>query len=409
MSRRRWLLLPLARPATVAMPHGACQEPESVAALTVPSPLSRHAHGRDNNFNLIRFVAATTVILFHSYALTGNDKYDPVRRLTGGAADGGYVAVMVFFVVSGFLVTKSFVRQPSVPAFVAARVLRIYPGLVLAAVLTVVIAGASSTVPWQSFLRDPLTREYLLATMSGWDVRDRLPGAFASNPFPHAVNGSLWTLPIELKLYLGCLLAGVCTLLHRPWLFNAAFVAGIVLFAWHPEWFPIRPEIGVVREFGLAFALGALAWVNRDRVVLSPWLALGALLLIVFNPWGLGRRPFFVPLVAYLVLALALHPWFRFAAFNRLGDYSYGLYVYAFPIQQMLVQAHPGGRPVPLFVAAFATTAVLAVSSWHLVERPMLGLKSRFAGGRRVVPAVPGKRRLANEGNPSTRNPGEKP
>ena len=381
----------------------------SAPLTAVPSPLASFAHGRDNNFNLIRFVAATNVIVFHSFALTDHRKDDPLLRLTGGVVDGGYLAVMVFFVVSGFLVAKSFVRQPSVGAFVAARVLRIYPGLVLAAVVTVLVAGACSTLPWRSFLGDPQTLEYLLATASGWDVRDRLPGAFASNPFPHAVNGSLWTLPIELKFYVGCLLAGVCTLLHRPWLYNAAFLVGVVLFARHPEWFPIRPEIGVVRDFALAFALGAFAWVNRDRIPLSPWLAAGALLLIAFNPWGLGRRPFFVPLVAYLVLALALHPRFRFAPFNRVGDYSYGLYVYAFPIQQMLVQVLPGIGPVELFAAAFAVTAVLAVLSWHLVEQPMLGLKSRFADGRRVAPAVPEGRDATPEDQPSTSTPGGKP
>jgi peptidoglycan/LPS O-acetylase OafA/YrhL len=400
---------PVASQASMATPFAAAREGAGGSSSGVPSSLARFAHGRDNNFNLVRFVAATTVILFHSYALTDNHKDDPLFRLTGGVADGGYLAVMVFFVVSGFLVTKSFVRQPSVGAFVAARVLRIYPGLALAALVTVLIAGASSAVPWRRFLGDPQTLEYLLVTVSGWDVRDRLPGAFASNPFPHVVNGSLWTLPIELKLYVGCLLAGVCTLLRRPWLFNAAFVAGVVLFARHPEWFPIRPEIGVVRDFGLAFALGALAWVNRDRIVLSPWLALGAVLLIAFNPWGLGRNPFFVPLVAYLVLAFALHPRFRFAPFNRVGDYSYGLYVYAFPIQQILVHAFPGSRPVGLFIAAFAATAVLAVLSWHLVERPMLGLKSRFAGGRAVAPTVPEERGLTNEIEPSTPTPGGKP
>lgn len=392
--------------AIAATPLPAPRERASSSPARVPSPLARFAHGRDNNFNLIRFVAATNVILFHSYALTDNHKYDPLYRLTGGVANGGYVAVMVFFVVSGFLVAKSFVRQPSVGAFVAARVLRIYPGLALAALVTILIAGLSSAVPWRSFLTDPQTLEYLVVTASGWDVRDRLPGAFASNPFPHTVNGSLWTLPIELKLYVGCLLAGVCTLLRRPWLYNATFVAGVILFGRHPEWFPIRPEIGVVRDFGFAFALGAFAWVNRDRVVLSPWLALGAVLLIAFNPWGLGRQPFFVPLVAYLVLVFALHPRFRFAPFNRVGDYSYGLYVYAFPIQQMLVQAYPGTSPVGLFVAAFAATAVLAVLSWHLVEQPMLGLKARFGGGRRVAPAAPDGRATAPEHNPSNSTPG---
>src|SRR6266542_4174647 len=223
----------------------------------------------------------------------------------------------------------SFVRQRSLVAFIAARVLRIYPGLTLAALLTVAIGMACSTLPWQSFLTDAQTLDYLRHTVSGWDVRDRLPGAFTGNPYPHAVNGSLWTLPIELKFYVGCLAAGVCGLFRRAWRYNAAFIAGIALFAWHPDWFPVHPELAVVRHLAFGFALGAFA----------------------------------------------LHPALRIAAFNRLGDYSYGLYVYAFPVQQMLIYRSNDISPTVLFWTAFPLTLALAVASWHLVEKPMLELK----------------------------------
>jgi len=349
---------------------------EASAPRAAPSwSLAAQLHGRDNNFNLIRFVAATSVILFHCYALLGHPEGDLFRRWTGGLADFGYLGVFLFFVVSGFLVTMSFVRQRSLVAFIAARVLRIYPGLTLAALLTVAIGMACSTLPWQSFLTDAQTLDYLRHTVSGWDVRDRLPGAFTGNPYPHAVNGSLWTLPIELKFYVGCLAAGVCGLFRRAWRYNAAFIAGIALFAWHPDWFPVHPELAVVRHLAFGFALGAFAWVNRDRLPLSPWLAALALVVLFANPFGLGRGMYFLVLVAYVLLAFALHPALRIAAFNRLGDYSYGLYVYAFPVQQMLIYRSNDISPTVLFWTAFPLTLALAVASWHLVEKPMLELK----------------------------------
>lgn len=337
------------------------------------------AEGRDNNFNLVRFLAATSVILFHCYALRGHPEAEPFYRWSGGVLGMGNLGVYVFFVVSGFLVAKSFDQQPSIIAFIAARVLRIYPGLIAAALVTVAIAMTCTTVPWRSFLTDAQTFDYLLVTISGWDVRDPLPGAFAGKPYPWAVNGSLWTLPIELKFYIGCLVAGVLGVLRRPWRFNIAFVAAALLFTFRPNWFPVHPEMGVVRQFALAFALGAFAWVNRDRVP-SPWLALVALVVLFANPLGFGRGVYFDVLVAYLLLVFALHPAVRFRAFNRLGDYSYGLYVYAFPIQQMLIYRWPQGSSAALFWAAFPLTLALAVLSWHLVEVRMLRLKRVFSG-----------------------------
>jgi peptidoglycan/LPS O-acetylase OafA/YrhL len=83
-------------------------------------------------------------------------------------------------------------------------------------------------------------------------------------------------------------------------------------------------------------------------------------------------------LLAYLVLVAAYHPWLSWPAFNRIGDYSYGVYVYAFPIQQTLVERIPLIEPLPLFALALPATLAVAALSWHFVEAPALGLKSRF-------------------------------
>ena len=84
-------------------------------------------------------------------------------------------------------------------------------------------------------------------------------------------------------------------------------------------------------------------------------------------------------LLAYVLLTFAPHPTLRFSAFNRIGDYSYGLYVYAFPIQQALIDVKGDLGPFGLFAAAFVLTLAVAIASWHGMEKPALGLKSRFA------------------------------
>ena len=357
--------------------HGPWRTLVGVLQDMAPQPVEAYAHGRDNNFNLVRFIAATSVILFHSYALLG--QRDPLYVAARGAVDMGYLGVMIFFVVSGFLVTKSFERQRSVRAFVAARVLRIYPGLAIAALFTVAVGALCTTVPWYAYFRDSQTLEYLAVTISGWDLRDRLPGVFVNNPYPGAVNGSLWTLPIELKFYVGCLAAGVAGLLRGPWRFNLAFAAALAIFGSHPDWFPVHPEMAVVRQFALAFSLGAFAWVNRRWLPASPALAAACLAVLFVNPLQLGRGIYFLPLVAYVLLVFALHPALRLSTFNKLGDYSYGLYIYSFPIQQFVIARWAQVSSSSVFWAAFPATLVFAVASWHLLERRILALKGPHA------------------------------
>jgi peptidoglycan/LPS O-acetylase OafA/YrhL len=338
------------------------------------------ARERNNNFNLLRFLAATVVIFSHSYALTGHSTDEPLLRWSDGATYFGLIGVTVFFIISGFLVSKSFVERGTLGAFAAARALRIYPGLIAAVLFSVVLAGALSTVPWTEFLADPETHRFVTRNSLGWNIRYVLPGAFLDNPYPRAVNGSLWSVPIELSMYVGCAIAGVLTLLNKRVWFNVAFIAVFVIFSARPDWFVFFPKVPVayVRLLTLAFWLGALAWVNRDSIPLSPWAAGAAILVLAINPADIVHGPASLVLVAYALLTFALHPTFRFAAFNRIGDYSYGLYVYAFPIQQALVHVQRDLGPLALFGTAFVLTLLVAIASWHGVEKPALGLKSRF-------------------------------
>jgi len=339
--------------------------------------LGELAQGRDNNFNLIRFLAATAVVLFHCYALTGNWTGEPLWRLAP-ELNLGSLGVQSFFVVSGFLVTRSWIERGRLAPFVAARALRIYPALVCATLVTMALAAWSSTHPLAAFLADSQTLDYAWRTASAFAVRDRLPGAFAGNPFPDSVNGSLWTLPVELRLYVALGAAGLAGLLAAKRLLATAVAALVALFAARPEWFPLAQFGPVTRELALLFALGALAYAWRERIVVSAAAALAAVILVAWNPAGLTRGLLFPPLLAYTLLVAAYHPRLAWPAFNRIGDFSYGLYVYAFPIQQTLARLVPGVEPPALFALSFPVTLAVAMLSWRLVEKPALGLKSRF-------------------------------
>ena len=341
----------------------------------IPS-LAALAHGRDNNFQLIRLAAAAAVVFFHSYALTNHWTDEPLWRLIP-ELNFAVLGVASFFVISGFLVTQSWLARAGVVPFVAARVLRIYPALIGAVAFTVLLAWASGALDAAFFFGNPQTIDYALHVTPGWEMRYRLPGAFAANPVPHDVNGSLWTLPVELRLYVALLVAGVTGLLARPVVWLAVLSALFVVLLLRPDWFPM-PLDSVTKNLVLLFALGSLAYVWRGAIPVSLAIAAVALLLVILNPAGLARGVLLLPLLAYLVLVAAYHPWLSWPAFNRIGDYSYGVYVYAFPIQQTLVEHIPLIEPLPLFALALPLTLAVAALSWHCVEAPALGLKSRF-------------------------------
>ncbi len=323
------------------------------------------------------------MIWFHSFALTLRADEEPAFNAMSKTYDTGFLGVLAFFAISGFLVTKSYAERHSPFAFAAARVLRIYPGLVAATLFTIAIGAARTTLPLGVFVTDPMTRDYLWHTASGWDVRHHLPGVFASNPYPHSVNGSLWTLPMELKMYVGCLAAGMLGLFRRRWLFNLAFAAGVAFFAWHPDWFPVSHGLWAARQLGLAFAFGASAWVNRAWIPLDAAATAVALGIIVFAPARIGINLLFVPLFVYLLLSVPLHPKLYWRGANRRGDYSYGLYIYAFPVQQVVIMTWPMLDPRLVFAIALPVTLVIAIASWHVIERPALAWKPH----PRVVPA----------------------
>ena len=339
--------------------------------------LGDHTAGRDNNTQLLRLLAATGVIEFHSRALTNHWNDDPLFRLTGDTNTGS-LGVNCFFVLSGFLVTQSWLRRPHLPAFLAARALRIYPALFAAVALSILLAGLSSAVPWNRFLTDPMTLDYARHNAFGWRVAYLLPGAFKTNPYPDAINGSLWTLPVELRLYVGVAILGVGGVLAGRTVYAVVLALLIALFMAKPAWLPLPTGDKLVFELALLFALGSLAYVWRERIALSLVAVAASVALYLWNPGAMVRGTWLAPVIVYAVLVLAYHPWLRARRLNRGGDYSYGLYVYAFPIQQTLMFHAPGLAPSELLVQSFIATLLLAAVSWHFLEQPILGLKSRF-------------------------------
>ena len=213
-----------------------------------------------NNFDALRLGAALAVLASHSVPLSyGNNEWEPVWRASQHQATLGHLSVAVFFVISGYLITASYARRPDPVRFVGARVLRLLPGLAVMLALVTVVAGLLlTTLPLADYFASPATLRFFVGNLSVFAFTANLPGVFGSNPFPSAVNGSLWTLAYEVECYAAVLLLGVAGCLTR-WVALAAL--GALLLASGMWWG------GDLVEFGSYFAGGA---VMLFTCVLSP-------------------------------------------------------------------------------------------------------------------------------------------
>lgn len=349
--------------------------------------LSRSASGRDNNFNLIRFLAAALVLYSHAYPLTGTPG-EPLEKLAGFSL--GHFAVDIFFAVSGFLVGGSLLGKQRLGPFLRARALRIFPALLACSALTAFVVGALHTrLPALAYFRDVDTWRFALqnATCWPWPIRYGLPGVFEHLPYPVAVNGSLWSLPFELDMYAALALAGLLAytgprlLSDRVLRMLILVVAGIAIFAYASnETFSFAT--GFTKRQGIRlsalFATGTAFYVLRERIPLSRvWLAVALAGLASALVWGHAVAAVYSISLEYLVLWLACVPKGFVRRYNTLGDYSYGFYLWAFPVQQSVMAWRPGTSRLGLVLWAGLPTLALAVLSWHLLESPMLALKDR--------------------------------
>jgi peptidoglycan/LPS O-acetylase OafA/YrhL len=363
--------------------------------------LSAAAHGKDNNFNLIRFAAAFAVLVSHSFAAaTGSASSEPLRTTYG--LTWGDIAVNIFFIASGFLVTSSLLTRKSATAFLWARALRIYPALWLMLAITVFVLGSLLTThPLRGYLEDPGTWHYLLKNailFKGIDYN--LPGLFESNPWKYAVNGSLWSLTPEVRMYtllLALWLTAATTGARRATILRLAIIGTVIISgAWYLYHGAFEPASDYPR-LTFMFFTGASFYVLRDAIQLrrSIFLALLSITLLSL----LQRTAFFFVFnlsLAYMLLYAAYAFGGVIREFNRLGDYSYGIYIYAGPVQQSLAALIRHISVAEMIALSAIITLPLAVLSWHLLEKRALRLKSSCANRTQAWVDAWRSRRVSN-------------
>jgi len=344
--------------------------------------------GRNNNFDFLRFVAATGVVYSHSYPLATGHEGDVIARLTDSQWTVGDIAVGVFFIISGFLITQSWLRLKSLRRYVWARFLRIVPALAVVVVLSVVVLGPLvTTLTTADYFTSAQTWTYLLNVVPV-GTQYALPGVFGANPEGSGVNGSLWTITPEIWCYAAVAGIALIGLLRRRWAVAAGYCAYVAVYVFCGMTGRLGPILVSFGALVLYFGAGMLLCLFADTVPLSGWVG-GAMLvcgcgLDVVLHSGLMYPVVFTLFGAYPLLVIAFSRRVDLHNFSKWGDFSYGMYIYAFPIQQLIVWYSIGyGQivsPMVLAGVSLVATLVCAAVSWHLVEAPCLRYKQSWLG-----------------------------
>ena len=223
---------------------------------------------RNNNFNLLRLIGASLVIFGHSYAAYGPQGSRDWINAHVPILSAGQLGVQIFFVISGFLVSQSFVNRPHVYEFLVARVLRIFPGLIVALAGTVLLGAWVTTLPVSQYVSDGRVWDYFLRNAM-LDLRWELPGVFENNSFPRVVNGSLWTLPKEFGLYIILMVAGAAGGLGARAIANVVCAIAVILHLQQSGTYHLSGGDVNVDSVLFCFLIGVLLYVNREQIMIS--------------------------------------------------------------------------------------------------------------------------------------------
>jgi peptidoglycan/LPS O-acetylase OafA/YrhL len=336
----------------------------------------RKTNGYTSGFDYLRLILSVLVLYGHSYVISG-DHVNPGFFPPWASAIRAYLILPMFFSLSGFLVAASLLRTQSLVGFLFLRGLRIVPALFVEISLSALILGPVLTSLSLADYFGGKDFAYYFFNVIGY-IHYVLPGVFLDNHISRTVNGSLWTVPYEAECYIALATLSLVGIVKRPnLLLYALIILTIGLFAFSfvlgdPE--PTRTT-PTGRQLVLFFLSGTLLYLARDHVPWSSWIAAVAALLTA------------ILVASHVFIYLSLFPVAYITAFVGLlkpkklpllftGDYSYGIYLYAYPIQQAVYQLVPASRHWYInFVVSFVVVGLFATFSWHCIEKPMLRLK----------------------------------
>jgi len=340
-----------------------------------------------NNFDFLRLLFATLVLITHSYTLSGLPENDFLSQWTHGQISCSSLGVKGFFIISGFLIFQSVLRSKNWFDYMIKRILRIYPAYMIVLVVGLLVAWGLTDLNTQQFFADRSARNYISQNLAMFlPLKYQVDNVFATNPYKYAINGSIWTIPYEFLFYI--LLSLTFILKQFTKLLTILFIAGFVLLFLCMLRYENVPayyipadtfEIHLLMHLALCFFGGAALAAIRIHEFRYKLLLLIGTIILLFVIIGLHKFYYtqFI-LLPVIIILIGTYATKGIAGLNKtMGDFSYGIYLYGFIVQQTLIHFFNLDHLQLMFIA-IPITFILGALSWYLIEKRALTLKKYF-------------------------------
>lgn len=343
-----------------------------------------------NNLNLLRFIAALNVTYQHTYPLVFNTGY-------GIDFFANFVmSVSLFFLISGFLITKSYIKNPSIFTYFRNRFLRIFPGLFICVLFTILIIGPLATsLPLKEYFLSKKVWDYFFNNIS-LNIDFILPGVFENNMYKNAVNGSLWTIPLEIYCYLLVAFFGITHIIKK----NKVIISFLLIilfyyliiskffFSLFPDSFPEIIKSNANITCITYFFIGIVFYLNFNKIKFNNKSGILSILIysiILYLDLKLNVSNSYVNIInkiivfPYMIFYFAFFVDLKFEFLKNFGknyDLSYGIYIYSFPISQSLIYFY--NNQISFwhhFILSMLIAMIFAFLSFKFIEKPCLNLK----------------------------------
>ena len=337
---------------------------------------------RNNAFDLLRIILSLSVLVSHAYLIGGHGR-DPLEKFSKNQTNFGEVAVIGFFALSGYLITASFLRSENTLSFISARLLRIMPGFWFCLIFTSLILApllyysGYKTITDYKFTGSESALSYIidnsLLSIRQWSIKGLLDHSFYKESF----NGSLWTLFPEFQCYIFTFTAGLFGMLQKsrlPIFFMLVYVFYVINVVLKINYGPTIFILSPAFKLYTAYLCGTLFFLYRDHLTLTIkgfiFSFIFYLMLMRFGGYTLAAP--------ILITQLLLNAFSAFA-YPLKYDISYGLYIYAFPVEQLIFNVL--GHRLSFLACLLITVGlvvILAFFSFFVIEKPFLSLKKYF-------------------------------
>ena len=335
--------------------------------------IAYHLAKKQDNFQLLRIIAALMVIYGHSFALAQDIGTKDIFLRFAWPMYSGDIAVAMFFVISGFMVSGSYIGRANLTEFMLARLLRIVPAMLVVLLVCTCVGVVFTTLDARAYFASSDTWRYLVQNLRfSSDMVWTLPGVFQGHRL-QPVNGSLWTLPAEMRMYLLVAAMGVLGLLRGWRLGTLAVLLLIIAGILHPRLLPLHTDWLRLAAY---FCVGILAQLHKERIEIRHDVMFVLVFLTYISYNTDSFRWLFGATVSYFCF------WFAYRTpyidLGKFGDPSYGIYLWGWPLQQAMISWFPSMTPTPNFLLGAAAAVMMGSLSWHAIERPALSLKGRI-------------------------------